>query len=53
MTTITKKAEDVLLKIKRAKTYTYEQVLESSISYFNGDELDPIELDSWTRTYIK
>jgi ribonucleoside-diphosphate reductase alpha chain len=39
MTTITKKAEDVLLKIKRAKTYTYEQVLESSISYFNGDEL--------------
>jgi ribonucleoside-diphosphate reductase alpha chain len=39
MTTITKKAEDVLLKIKRAKTYTYEQVLKSSISYFNGDEL--------------
>ena len=39
MTTITKKAEEVLLKIKRAKTYTYEQVLESSISYFNGDEL--------------
>jgi len=39
MTTIIKKAEDVLLKIKRAKTYTYEQVLESSISYFNGDEL--------------
>ena len=39
MTTIIKKAEDVLLKIKRTKTYTYEQVLESSISYFNGDEL--------------
>jgi len=39
MTTITKKAEDVLLKIKRAKTYTYEQVLESSMSYFNGDKL--------------
>jgi len=39
MTTITKKAEEVLLKIKRAKTYTYEQVLESSMSYFNGDEL--------------
>ncbi|MDG2264466.1 MAG: adenosylcobalamin-dependent ribonucleoside-diphosphate reductase, partial [Flavobacteriales bacterium] len=39
MTTATKQPQDILLKNLRAKTYAYQQVLESSISYFNGDEL--------------
>ena len=39
MTTATKQPQEILLKKPRTKTYAYEQVLESSISYFNGDEL--------------
>ena len=39
MSTITKQTQEVLLKTKQVKIYTYEQVLESSITYFNGDEL--------------
>ena len=39
MTTATKQPQEILLKNPSAKTYAYEQVLESSISYFNGDEL--------------
>ena len=39
MTTATKQIQEPLLKNPRAKTYAYEQVLKSSISYFNGDEL--------------
>ena len=39
MTTATKQIQETLLKTPRAKTYAYEQVLKSSISYFNGDEL--------------
>ncbi|MEC7863462.1 MAG: ribonucleotide reductase N-terminal alpha domain-containing protein, partial [Bacteroidota bacterium] len=39
MSTRLKKQKQVLIKSKKQKTYTYEQVLEASISYFNGDEL--------------
>ena len=39
MTTATKQTQEILLKKPSAKTYAYEQVLESSICYFNGDEL--------------
>ncbi len=39
MTTATKQPQEILLKKTKAKTYAYEQVLESSIFYFNGDEL--------------
>ena len=39
MTTISKKTKDSLTKTTKQKTYTYEQVLEKAISYFNGDEL--------------
>ena len=39
MTTILKKQKEVLTKAKKQKTYTYEEVLESAVAYFNGDEL--------------
>ncbi|MDC0204361.1 adenosylcobalamin-dependent ribonucleoside-diphosphate reductase [Flavobacteriales bacterium] len=39
MSTITKETEDILLKTTQVKTYAYKEVLESSIAYFNGDEL--------------
>ena len=39
MSTITKETQEVLLKTTQIKTYAYTEVLESSISYFNGDEL--------------
>ena len=39
MTTISKKQKEVLTKAKKQKTYTYEEVLESAVAYFNGDEL--------------
>lgn len=39
MTTITKKTTEVLTKTKKQKTYSYEEVLESAVAYFNGDEL--------------
>ena len=39
MTTITKKPQDITTKPKNQKTYTYEQVLEAAVAYFNGDEL--------------
>jgi len=39
MTTITQKPKDVTTKTKNKKTYPYEQVLESAVAYFNGDEL--------------
>lgn len=39
MTTISKKQKEVLTKTKKQKTYTYEEVLESAVAYFNGDEL--------------
>ncbi len=39
MSTILKKHKEVLINTKKQKIYTYEQVLATSISYFNGDEL--------------
>ena len=39
MTTISKKQKEVLTKAKKQKTYTYEEVLEYAVAYFNGDEL--------------
>ena len=39
MSTILKKQERIHKKTKSKKIYTYEQVLEKSISYFKGDEL--------------
>lgn len=39
MTTISKNQKEVLTKAKKQKTYTYEEVLESAVAYFNGDEL--------------
>ena len=39
MTTITKKPQDITTKPKNQKTYTYEEVLEAAVAYFNGDEL--------------
>jgi ribonucleoside-diphosphate reductase alpha chain len=39
MSTILKTQKEGLIKRKKEKTYTYEHVLETSISYFNGDEL--------------
>ena len=39
MTTISKKTKDRLTKTTKQKTYTYEQVLEKAVAYFNGDEL--------------
>ena len=39
MTTATKQTQEILLKTPTSKTYTYEHVLETSISYFKGDEL--------------
>ena len=39
MTTITKKPQDITTRTNKQKTYAYEQVLEASVSYFNGDEL--------------
>ena len=39
MTTISKKTKDGLTKTTKQKTYTYEQVLEKAVAYFNGDEL--------------
>jgi ribonucleoside-diphosphate reductase alpha chain len=39
MTTISKKQKEVLTKAKKQKTYTYEEVLESAVAYFKGDEL--------------
>ena len=39
MSTILKKQENIQKKTKSKKIYTYEQVLEKSISYFKGDEL--------------
>jgi len=39
MTTISKKTKDSLTKTTKQKTYTYEQVLEKAVAYFNGDEL--------------
>ena len=39
MSTILKKQKEVLTKPKSKKIYNYEQVLETSITYFNGDEL--------------
>ena len=39
MTTISKKQKEVLTKAKKQKAYTYEEVLESAVAYFNGDEL--------------
>ena len=39
MTTISKKTKDNLTKKTKQKTYTYEQVLEKAVAYFNGDEL--------------
>jgi ribonucleoside-diphosphate reductase alpha chain len=39
MTTIIQKPQDVSTKTKKQKTYSYKQVLEASVTYFNGDEL--------------
>ena len=39
MRTIPNKQKEVLTKAKKQKTYTYEEVLESAVAYFNGDEL--------------
>ena len=39
MTTISKKTKESLTKTIKQKTYTYEQVLEKAVAYFNGDEL--------------
>ena len=39
MTTISKKQKETLIKKKKQKTYTYDEVLKASIAYFNGDEL--------------
>ncbi len=39
MSTVFKKQKKDLTKIKKQKIYTYDQVLEKCISYFNGDEL--------------
>ena len=39
MTTISKKQKEVLTNAKKQKTFTYEEVLESAVAYFNGDEL--------------
>ena len=39
MSTILKKQKEVSKKTKNSTTYTYEQVLEASVAYFNGDEL--------------
>jgi len=39
MTTISKKTKEGLTKTTKQKTYTYEQVLEKAVAYFNGDEL--------------
>ena len=39
MTTIIQKPQDVSTKTKKQKTYSYNQVLEASVAYFNGDEL--------------
>jgi ribonucleoside-diphosphate reductase alpha chain len=39
MSTILKKQKEGLIKTINHKVYTYEQVLEESISYFKGDEL--------------
>ncbi|MBT5273338.1 MAG: adenosylcobalamin-dependent ribonucleoside-diphosphate reductase [Flavobacteriales bacterium] len=36
---MSKKQKEVLTKAKKQKTYTYEEVLESAVAYFNGDEL--------------
>ena len=35
----TKETNTELLKEVQVKTYTYEEVISSSIEYFNGDEL--------------
>ena len=39
MPTILKKQKEGLKKTKKQQIYTYDQVLEKSIFYFNGDEL--------------
>ena len=39
MSTTLKSQKEFSTKTKNKKIYTYEQVLEKSISYFNGDEL--------------
>jgi len=39
MTTITKKPQNITTRTNKQKTYSYEQVLEAAVSYFNGDEL--------------
>ena len=39
MSTVLKKQKKDSIKTKKQKIYSYEQVLEKSISYFNGDEL--------------
>lgn len=39
MSTVLKKQKEVSKKTKNQKTYNYEQVIEASIAYFNGDEL--------------
>ena len=39
MSTVLKKQKDPLTKTKEQKAYPYEEVLKTSISYFNGDEL--------------
>ena len=39
MTTTIQKPQDVSTKTKKQKSYTYEEVLEAAVAYFNGDEL--------------
>ncbi len=39
MTTITKNTKDTSSKKNKDKVYSYDQVLESSVAYFKGDEL--------------
>ena len=34
-----KTTENILSKERKVTTYTYDQVLNASIDYFNGDEL--------------
>ena len=39
MSTILKNQKKTVSKTKKQKIYSYEDVLQTSISYFNGDEL--------------
>ena len=39
MTEITKKPQTITTRTNKQKPYAYEQVLEATVSYFNGDEL--------------